>query len=83
MINEPQVLFADEPTGNLDSDAAAETMVLLAETHAQGQTLVLATHDRRVASAADRVLRLRDGGVASRLRQVSKRRPTRKAGWRS
>jgi len=65
LINRPRVLLADEPTGNLDSASARDVMALLRETHDErGQTIVLVTHDARVASRADRVLAMRDGAVA-------------------
>ncbi len=61
LVNEPDVLLADEPTGNLDSATSLEVLGLLRRYHAAGQTVVLVTHDARVASAADRVLTMRDG----------------------
>jgi putative ABC transport system ATP-binding protein len=68
LINEPKVLLADEPTGNLDSRSARDVVGVLKTFHARGQTIVLVTHDPRVASAADRVLSLRDGCVAGETR---------------
>ena len=65
LINEPAVLLADEPTGNLDSLSAAEVMELLRRRNAAGQTILLVTHDPRVAVAADRVIRMRDGRIHS------------------
>ena len=59
----PDVVLADEPTGNLDSAAARDVMGLLREARDRGQTLLLVTHDASVASAADRVITLRDGLV--------------------
>jgi putative ABC transport system ATP-binding protein len=63
LANEPSVLLADEPTGNLDSDATGEVMALLAECNAAGQTIVLVTHDARVSGAARRVVRMEDGRI--------------------
>ncbi|MCC6791035.1 MAG: ABC transporter ATP-binding protein [Thermomicrobiales bacterium] len=63
LINRPVVLLADEPTGNLDSASAQEVLDLLAQHHAQGQTILLVTHDARVAAAADRTIRMRDGRI--------------------
>jgi putative ABC transport system ATP-binding protein len=63
LANSPDLLVGDEPTGNLDSVAAKEVLGLLRETHQDGQTLLLVTHDARVAAAADRVVSLRDGRV--------------------
>ncbi|MBE2318870.1 ABC transporter ATP-binding protein [Solirubrobacter sp. CPCC 204708] len=69
LINRPRVLLADEPTGALDSASAREVMALLREAHDErGQTIVLVTHDARVAARADRVLAMRDGAVASETR---------------
>jgi len=65
LANSPDLLVADEPTGNLDSAAAKQVLAQLRKTHADGQTLVLVTHDARVAAAADRISTLRDGRVAS------------------
>ena len=63
LVNRPSVLLADEPTGNLDSAAAREVVSVLRERSDEGQAIVLVTHDLRVASAAGRVLRMRDGAV--------------------
>jgi ABC-type lipoprotein export system ATPase subunit len=63
LANEPDVLFADEPTGNLDSAATSEVLRLLDRLHADGHTIVMVTHDARVAATADRVLSMRDGRV--------------------
>ncbi len=61
LVNRPAVLLADEPTGNLDSASAAEVVALVREVQSEGQTVVLVTHDARVAAAADRVISMRDG----------------------
>jgi len=66
LVHHPEVLLADEPTGNLDAAAEAELMSLLRDLHAEGQTIVMVTHDSGIAGQADRVLRLEDGV----LRQV-------------
>jgi putative ABC transport system ATP-binding protein len=63
MANRPSLLLADEPTGNLDSAASQAVLRLLAAAHADGQAILLVTHDARVASAADRVICLFDGTV--------------------
>jgi putative ABC transport system ATP-binding protein len=65
LVNRPSLLLADEPTGSLDSAAAREVMSVLRERHREGQAIVLVTHDLRVASAADRVVGMRDGRIAS------------------
>jgi putative ABC transport system ATP-binding protein len=64
LANRPQVVLADEPTGNLDSAAARDVLGLFREARSLGQTLLLVTHDASVASTADRVITLRDGLVA-------------------
>ena len=66
LVHRPKVLFADEPTGNLDAAAGAELMALLKDLHGEGQTIVLVTHDPGIAAQADRIMRL-EAGV---LRQV-------------
>ncbi|MQA41510.1 ABC transporter ATP-binding protein [Rugamonas aquatica] len=63
LLNQPALLLADEPTGNLDSKSAADVMALLKELHAGGQTLVLVTHDPDIAAAAQRTIHLRDGRI--------------------
>ncbi|MEV8508407.1 ABC transporter ATP-binding protein [Actinoplanes sp. NPDC051475] len=61
VVAEPEVLLADEPTGNLDSAAGAGVMELLHDLHATGTTLVVITHDRDIAASLPRLVRLRDG----------------------
>jgi putative ABC transport system ATP-binding protein len=65
LINEPLVVLADEPTGNLDSRATGELLKLFAELPRAGQALLIVTHDARVASTADRLLRMRDGAIVA------------------
>ena len=60
-MTEPDLILADEPTGNLDSVSAADVLRLMDELHESGRTLVLITHDAEVASASGRVLGIRDG----------------------
>jgi putative ABC transport system ATP-binding protein len=60
-VTEPDLILADEPTGNLDSVSAADVLRLMDELHESGRTLVLITHDAEVASASGRVLGIRDG----------------------
>jgi putative ABC transport system ATP-binding protein len=64
MANRPSLLLADEPTGSLDSSASRAVLRLLSRAHADGQAILLVTHDARVASAAERVISLFDGMVA-------------------
>ena len=61
LVNQPSVVFADEPTGNLDSAATVEVLRLFDALHAEGLTLVVVTHDERVAATADRLISMRDG----------------------
>src|SRR5205085_730729 len=62
LMNEPKVLFADEPTGNLDAETGKQIMAVLERLHREkGQTIVMVTHDRTIARQADRVLVLKDG----------------------
>jgi lipoprotein-releasing system ATP-binding protein len=64
LVNRPRVLLADEPTGNLDERTGGEILDLIARQHREGLTIVMVTHDRSIASRADRVVELRDGRVA-------------------
>jgi len=65
LINNPVILFADEPTGNLDSKTGAEIMDILDGLHADGQTIILVTHEDYIAEHALRKIRLRDGLIES------------------
>jgi putative ABC transport system ATP-binding protein len=64
LSNDPLVVLADEPTGNLDSAATLDVLRLFEEIRTAGQTLVVVTHDARVAAVADRVIAMRDGAFA-------------------
>jgi putative ABC transport system ATP-binding protein len=68
LANDPQIVLADEPTGNLDSAAAFGVLGLLEGLHAKGQTLVIVTHDERIATTADRVISMRDGAFIDETR---------------
>lgn len=63
LVNEPEILLADEPTGNLDSQSGREVMSIFKSLHEQGKTVIVVTHDPEVASYADRVLHIRDGKI--------------------
>ncbi len=63
LVNNPSILLADEPTGNLDSQTGEEIMALFAHLHEQGNTIILVTHEPDIAAHAHRVIRLRDGKV--------------------
>jgi len=68
LVNKPSIILADEPTGNLDSKTSLEIMGLFNEIHAQGNTVILVTHEEDIAEYAHRVIRLRDGMVESDTR---------------
>jgi ABC-type lipoprotein export system ATPase subunit len=68
LVASPQVVLADEPTGNLDSAATVEVLRLFDQLHAAGQTLVIVTHDARVAATADRMISMRDGAFTGQTR---------------
>ena len=64
LVNKPEIILADEPTGNLDSDRSAEVLALLRQFNREhGQTIVLVTHDSEVGDACDRVIKMRDGRI--------------------
>lgn len=63
MMNHPDILFGDEPTGALNSSATSEVMDLLGEINAKGTTIFLVTHDAKVAALADRIIYLKDGSI--------------------
>jgi putative ABC transport system ATP-binding protein len=71
LANEPTLLLADEPTGALDSQGGAEVIELLRRLHRGGQTIVMVTHDPEVASAASRIVRMRDGRIEAQAREES------------
>jgi putative ABC transport system ATP-binding protein len=65
LVNDPLVILADEPTGNLDSSSGSDILKLLDELHAQGKTIIMVTHDPDIGRRATRVVRLRDGKIES------------------
>ena len=71
LVNEPSILLADEPTGNLDSTTSAEIMQVFKDLHAAGQTIVMVTHEQDIAAHAARVVTLRDGLVATDQRRAA------------
>jgi putative ABC transport system ATP-binding protein len=68
LSNEPSVVLADEPTGNLDSAATLDVLRLFESLHESGQTLVIVTHDARIAATADRMFSMRDGALVDETR---------------
>jgi len=65
LVNNPSIILADEPTGNLDTKTGEEIMTLFEDLHACGNTIILVTHEKEVAEHAHRVIRIRDGKVES------------------
>jgi putative ABC transport system ATP-binding protein len=65
LVNKPSIILADEPTGNLDSKTSLEIMHLFDEIHANGNTVILVTHEEEIATHAHRIIRLRDGIIES------------------
>ena len=63
LVNDPAILLADEPTGNLDSVTSGDIMVQLAQLNEKGQTIVLVTHERDIAAYAKRQVHLKDGMI--------------------
>lgn len=65
LVNNPSIILADEPTGNLDTKTSIEIMGLLEDIHAKGNTIILVTHEEDIAQHAHRIVRMRDGAVES------------------
>ena len=63
MINSPDVLLCDEPTGNLDRKSGEEVMALLKDLNAQGKTVIIVTHDRGIAQQCGRIIEIADGAI--------------------
>lgn len=80
LINDPSIILADEPTGNLDTKTSIEIMGLMEDIHAKGNTIILVTHEEDIAKHAHRIVRMRDGLVEDdylneNIHTVSKRTP--------
>ena len=69
LVNNPSILFADEPTGNLDSQTGRDVMQLFHNLHQQGQTIILITHENEVAAEAQRTIFIKDGLIESDIRK--------------
>lgn len=76
IINEPAIIFADEPTGNLDSRSEKEVIALLEKLNSEGKTIIMVTHEEDIASHASRIIRVRDGEIISDEKKGKKRLKT-------
>jgi putative ABC transport system ATP-binding protein len=65
LVNDPSVIFADEPTGNLDSKSGRQVMEILQNLHKEGRTIILVTHETFTAEHAERIIRILDGKIVS------------------
>ncbi len=74
LINDPDILLADEPTGNLDSTTASEIMDLFCQLHKKGHTIIMVTHESDIAAYAQRTIRLRDGRIINDTKQDDTKR---------
>ena len=74
LVNEPRLILADEPTGNLDSNRGAEILSLFHELHRSGKTVVMVTHDASIADSTERIIRVKDGRVVDDVRLTMKGR---------
>ncbi|MEN6445603.1 MAG: ABC transporter ATP-binding protein [Candidatus Cloacimonas sp.] len=63
IINDPSILLADEPTGNLDSQSGGDILEIFKDLHSQGNTVIIVTHDQAIASRAERIIRIKDGKI--------------------
>jgi putative ABC transport system ATP-binding protein len=74
LVNEPEVIFADEPTGNLDSKSGIQVMEIFQKLNDEGHTIILVTHETATAEYADRIIRVRDGEIVGDEKVKNKRR---------
>jgi len=73
LVNEPSIIFADEPTGNLDSKSGEQVMQILNKLHEQGKTIILVTHEQYTAEYAERIIKLKDGEIMADEKVVERR----------
>lgn len=73
-VHKPEVLFADEPTANLDNDASASVMAIFEELHAAGQTIIMVTHERQYAEHAERIITIDDGKILKEAKMGTDRK---------
>ena len=71
LVNNPSILLADEPTGNLDTASSTEVMAIFAKLHQEGRTIVMVTHSDEIAKQAQRIIRMRDGQIVSDERRAA------------
>ena len=79
LVNNPSILLADEPTGNLDTRTSYEIMGLFEEIHAKGNTIIMVTHEEDIANYAHRIIRLRDGLIESDIKNPNPTNPKKMA----
>ena len=70
LVNNPSIVFADEPTGNLDTKTGEEIMSLFKELHKNGQTIIVITHENDIANQTERIITVKDGLIESDERRV-------------
>lgn len=73
LVNNPDVIFADEPTGNLDSKSGAQVMKVLQELNKKGNTIILVTHEKSTAEHAERIIKIKDGNIVEDSQNFNKR----------
>ena len=65
MVNHPKILFADEPTANLDNESSTQIMEIFLELHKEGQTIIMVTHEEQYAKLAEKIVKIDDGKIVS------------------